>query len=86
VFDPGLGHVRAGFFFSRYGFNFRAIGTTSLIGRCPLKPRKNKQREKSPAPGCGTYSRWRTRVKEKQARNEPNMRDLAHYRSFAGWV
>jgi hypothetical protein len=26
VFDPGLGHVRAGFFFSRYGFNFRAIG------------------------------------------------------------
>jgi hypothetical protein len=26
VFDPGLGQVRAGFFFSRYGFNFRAVG------------------------------------------------------------
>jgi hypothetical protein len=27
VFDPGLGlEVRAGFFFSRYGFNFRATG------------------------------------------------------------
>jgi hypothetical protein len=25
VFDPGLGQVRAGFFFSRYGFDFRAI-------------------------------------------------------------
>jgi hypothetical protein len=25
VFDPGLGQIRAGFFFSRYGFNFRAI-------------------------------------------------------------
>jgi hypothetical protein len=25
VFDPGLGWLRAGFFFSRYGFNFRAI-------------------------------------------------------------
>jgi hypothetical protein len=25
VFDPGLGKLRAGFFYSRYGFNFRAI-------------------------------------------------------------
>jgi hypothetical protein len=50
VFDPGLGQVRAGFFFSRYGFNFRAIGKRSL------KSRKNKRREKNPAPGCGTYS------------------------------
>jgi hypothetical protein len=63
VFDPGLGSLRAGFFVSRLqlehfltanrmplclkmldGFNFRA-------------KRKNKQREKNPAPGCGTYSR-----------------------------
>jgi hypothetical protein len=37
--------VRVGFFFSRYGFNFRATGQ---------KPsRKNKQREKHPAPGAG---------------------------------
>ncbi|MEA2821066.1 MAG: hypothetical protein QOJ86_3070, partial [Bradyrhizobium sp.] len=46
VFDPGLGLLRAGFLVSRYGFNFRAT-------------RKNKQREKNPAPGCGTYSRWK---------------------------
>jgi hypothetical protein len=43
VFDPGLGQVRAGFFFSRYGFNFRAIGEFS-----PLDSRKNKRREKIP--------------------------------------
>jgi hypothetical protein len=48
VFDPGLGQVRAGFFFSRYGFNFRAIGQKPLD-----EPRKNKQREKDPAPGAG---------------------------------
>jgi hypothetical protein len=42
VFDPGLGRVRAGFFFSRYGFNFCAIGKRSL------KPRKNKRREEFP--------------------------------------
>jgi hypothetical protein len=30
VFDPGLGRIRAGFFFSRYGFNFRATGERSL--------------------------------------------------------
>jgi hypothetical protein len=42
VFDPGLGRVRAGFFFSRYGFNFRAIGSD------PWNPRKNKRREEFP--------------------------------------
>jgi hypothetical protein len=51
VFDPGLGQVRAGFFFSRYGFNFRAI----LRGE-PLNSRKNKQREKIPRRIGGTYS------------------------------
>jgi hypothetical protein len=51
VFDPGLGLLRAGFFFSRYGFIFRA-----LSGSDPGKPRKNKQREKNPAPGGRTYS------------------------------
>jgi len=35
VCDPGLGKLRAGFFYSRYGFNFRAIRANAL--------RKNKQ-------------------------------------------
>ena len=43
MFDPGLGLVRAGFFFSRYGFNFRAIE-----GAIPSSPRKNKRREEIP--------------------------------------
>jgi hypothetical protein len=48
VFDPGLERVaRAGFFYSRYGFNFRAMRAKSR------KKRKNKQREKPPAPGAG---------------------------------
>jgi hypothetical protein len=54
VFDPGLGLLRAGFLVSRYGFNFCGD---------PLGSRKNKQREKNPAPDCGTYSRWMRRVK-----------------------
>jgi hypothetical protein len=33
VFDPGLGLVRVGFFFSRYGFNFRAIGPKPVRSR-----------------------------------------------------
>jgi hypothetical protein len=57
VFDPGLGQVRAGFFFSRYGYNFHATGAY------PWDPRKNKQREKNPAPGGGTYSRCEPQVK-----------------------
>jgi hypothetical protein len=45
VFDPGLGQVRAGFFFSRYGFNFRA-----LSGSDPFKAtQKQTAREKSRA-------------------------------------
>jgi hypothetical protein len=43
VFDPGLGRIRAGFFFSRYGFNFRTFG-----GAIPWNPRKNKRREEFP--------------------------------------
>jgi hypothetical protein len=45
VFDPGLGRIRAGFFFSRYGFNFRAIGE-----RTPEFAQKQTARE-NPAPG-----------------------------------
>jgi len=45
VFDPGLGQVRAGFFFSRYGFNFRAIGK-----RFPEAAQKQAARG-NPAPG-----------------------------------
>jgi hypothetical protein len=59
VFDPGLGQVRAGFFFSRYGFNFRATGSD------PENPRKNKQREKIPRRVGRTYSRRWRQVKAK---------------------
>jgi hypothetical protein len=51
VFDPGLGRIRAGFFFSRYGFNFCAIGERSL------KPHKNKRREKIPRRVAGLIAR-----------------------------
>jgi hypothetical protein len=47
VFDPGLGQVRAGFFFSRYGFNFRAI----------RKAAQKQAAREDPAPVGGTYSR-----------------------------
>jgi hypothetical protein len=70
VFDPGLGLLRAGFFVSRYGFNFCGD---------PLGSRKNKQREKNPAPGCGTYSRWKPRVKAKRGKNRPKGKDLADF-------
>jgi hypothetical protein len=53
VFDPGLGLVRAGFFYSRYWFNFRATGPRLQMPRPVKAPRKNKQREKYPAPGAG---------------------------------
>jgi hypothetical protein len=43
VFDPGLGLLRAGFFFSRYGFDLCAI-----LGAIPKNPRKNKRREEFP--------------------------------------
>jgi hypothetical protein len=47
VFDPGLGRVRVGFFFSLYGFNFRAI----LKERSWQAAQKQTARE-NPAPGC----------------------------------
>jgi hypothetical protein len=48
VFDPGLGQVRAGFFFSRYGFNFRAIGEFS-----PYDFTQKQAARENPAPGAG---------------------------------
>jgi hypothetical protein len=59
VFDPGLGQVRAGFFFSRYGFTATIMDYREFPrdrGAIPSKPRKNKQREKYPAPDGRTYS------------------------------
>jgi hypothetical protein len=45
VFDPGLGQVRAGFFFSRYGFNFRA----ALSGVIPsIRAKTNSARNLAP--------------------------------------
>jgi hypothetical protein len=58
VFDPGLGLLRAGFFFSRYGFNLCVIEGAIL-----QNPRKNKRREEFPrrVPGliAGTPSKSR---------------------------
>ncbi len=51
MFDPGLGLLRAGFFFSRYGFNSCAIGER------PRDMRKNKQREKTRAGLAGLIAR-----------------------------
>jgi hypothetical protein len=60
---------------------FSSVVMGSISARLGCKPLKATQkqtaREISRA-GSGTYSRWMTRVKEKQARNEPNIRDLAH--------
>jgi iron-sulfur cluster repair protein YtfE (RIC family) len=44
VFDPGLGQVRAGFFFSRYGFDFCAIGERSLEAAQKQTARENPRR------------------------------------------
>jgi hypothetical protein len=43
---PASEHFRVGFLFSRYGYDFRAIGSWP-----PANSRKNKRREKSRA-GC----------------------------------
>jgi hypothetical protein len=56
VFDPGLGHVRVGFFFSLYDFTATIMDCREFPrdrGAIPSKSRKNKQREKYPAPGAG---------------------------------
>jgi hypothetical protein len=74
VFDPGLGRVRAGFFFSRYGFNLRAIGMRSL------EPAQKQAAREIPAPVGGTYSRWQPQVKADQVKNRPNTADLAGFR------
>src|SRR4051812_48894382 len=48
-------------------------------GKSPQKPHKNNQREKTSRAGCGTYSRQRPGVKEKQPEKPPKMRDLAGF-------
>jgi hypothetical protein len=58
VFDPGLGQVRAGFFFSRYGYDFHAIGE-----RSPEIHAKTNSARKIPRRIGGTYSRCMPRVK-----------------------
>jgi hypothetical protein len=78
---PASERVRAGFFFSRYGFtatigtvaNFRAIGERSL-----KSAQKQAARGISRA-GWGTYSREVPRVKENRPENRPNLRDSAHF-------
>jgi hypothetical protein len=69
VFDPGLGHVRVGFFFSLYDFTATIMDCREFPrdrGSDPFKiTQKQTAREISRA-GCGTYSRWATRVKAKR--------------------
>jgi hypothetical protein len=63
VFDPGLGLLRAGFLVSR--LQLEHFLTANRMPLCLKmlewvqfsRKRKNKQREKNPAPGCRTYSR-----------------------------
>jgi hypothetical protein len=70
---PASDQVRAGFLFSRYGFDFRAIGKRSLELTQKQAARGN------PAPGGGTYSGWEPQVKAKRRKSEPNIGDLAHF-------
>ena len=70
MFDPGLGVARAGFFFSRYGLDFRAVGSD------PANPRKNKRREEFPAPDGGTYSGEAAEVKANRVENGPKPNDF----------
>jgi hypothetical protein len=56
---------------------FRAID----VGKPSTIQRKNKRREKSRAGMVRTYSGSGPRVKAKQAKNRPKMKDLADFRS-----
>jgi hypothetical protein len=58
VFGPSLGFSRAGFLFSRYGFNFRANSSKSA---------QKQTAQENPRRIGRTYSRRRPRVKEKLA-------------------
>jgi hypothetical protein len=57
VFDPGLGQVRAGFFFSRYGFNFRAPGATPKTRAKTNSARKSRAGLAGLIAGSGAKSR-----------------------------
>jgi hypothetical protein len=80
VFDPGLGLLRAGFFVSRLQLehfltaNRMPLCLKMLDGFNLCAKRKNKRREKNPAPGCGTYSWWKApsqgKLPQKPAQNE----------------
>src|SRR5438445_9856705 len=78
VFDPGLGQVRVGFLFSRYGYDFREIGTG------PVRRAKTNSARKIPRRVGRTYSRWQPRVKANEAEKPPNMRDLGQKGRMAG--
>src|ERR1700733_6863140 len=70
-------HVRAGFFFSRYGFNFRASGPIPLTRKRPSKPAQKQTARENPRRIGRTYSGRERRVKVNEPENQPNMRDLA---------
>jgi hypothetical protein len=63
VFDPGLGLVRAGFFFSRYGVDFRAIPKQSV------KSAQKQAARGIPAPGAGLIAG--TRLESRKTARKP---------------
>jgi hypothetical protein len=71
VFDPGLGLIRAGFLFSRYGLRFSHDWGAIPQFRAKISGARN------PAPNAQTYSGRMRRVKAKQAENRPERTDLA---------
>jgi hypothetical protein len=58
VFDPGLGHVRAGFFFSRYGFTATIMDCREFPRdqETSLKAARKQTARENPAPDGRTYS------------------------------
>jgi hypothetical protein len=73
VFDPGLGQVRAGFFFSRYGVNFRAIRKRSV------KSAQKQAARGIPAPGAGLIAGVRLKSRKTGLKTGRKMRDLPDF-------
>jgi hypothetical protein len=71
VFDPGLGCIRAGFFFSRYGFNFHAPENDPSEGADLLKTAQKQTARENPRRIGGTYSLRARQVKVKEPGNRP---------------
>jgi len=80
VFNPGLGTniVRVGFLSVAMGLYAFCAG-----GSYPIEnPRKNKRREKRPAPAVGLIAAGRAESR-KTAENGPDLKDLAGQAAFS---